>query len=282
MKSLSLDFYGPLASGRMLLVVNDLCTKFPVVAEVASTSAADTLPALDQIFSDYGVPEELKSDNGASFSGVSFADFCTHVGVKHRRITPLFPQANGLSENLMRNMKKVVANSFFGGTDFKAELNRFLRSYRSTPHASTGFAPASLLFREPNMCRLPAVRRSVAPDADMAEARLNDANAKSAMKLYADKRRQVTQFRSRRHGLARRDAGKEAAQQKAPPLQRQSALDQSHQGHDDNGGEAEWKRPHAERSLLQKMHDESSRLERGRGGRRRGDGTGVDAINRPH
>ena len=152
---MSLDFYGPLASGRMLLVVNDLCSKFPVVAEVASTASSSTLPALDQIFSDFGVPEDIKSDNGPPFNGVEFADFCKHFGVKHHKITPLWPQANGLSENFMKNIKKVVANSFFNGTNYKAELNRFLRSYRSTPHSSTGVAPATLLFREPNLCRLP-------------------------------------------------------------------------------------------------------------------------------
>ena len=194
--SLSLDFYGPLANGRMLLAINDQCTRFPVVVEVASTAASSTLQALDRVFTDFGVPESIMSDNGPPFNGVEFAEFCAHFGTKHRRITPLHPQANGQSENFMRNLKKIVANSFHNGSDYKQELNAFLRSYRSSPHASTGAAPAALLFRQPNLCRLPKLQKPSDIDnrpSDITRAMSQDAKSKSIMKRYADERRRAKQ-----------------------------------------------------------------------------------------
>ena len=190
--SLATDFYGPLGNGNHLLVVTDECSRFPVVAEVPSTGAIHVLPVLERIFSEYGVPEQIKSDNGAPYFGEAFAGFCLHFGVKHRRITPLHPQANGTCENFMRNLNKVVRNSLSSGSNFHAELNALLRSYRSTPHSTTGKAPAELLFANSNHCRLPRTRPACAPTREMSEAIESDARAKQAMAEYADKRRGAT------------------------------------------------------------------------------------------
>jgi len=52
---LSLDFYGPLANGHHLLVVNDEATRFPIEDEVPTTSSTCAIESLDTIFSDFGV-----------------------------------------------------------------------------------------------------------------------------------------------------------------------------------------------------------------------------------
>jgi hypothetical protein len=124
---LSLDFYGPLANGHYLLVTNDESTRFPVVDEVATTSAKCTIESLDKTFSEFGIPDEIKTDNGPPFTSHEFAEFCERHGIKHRRITPLHPQANGQSENFMRNINKIVRNSFHSGYNSRLELNAFLR-----------------------------------------------------------------------------------------------------------------------------------------------------------
>jgi hypothetical protein len=89
----------------------------------------------------------------------------------------------------MRNINKIVRNSFHSGYNFRLELNAFLRSYRSTPHSSTNAAPADLLFKRPNHCRLPRYQAKCEPEPEMVEAQARDAESKAKMKHYGDKRR---------------------------------------------------------------------------------------------
>ena len=88
----------------------------------------------------------------------------------------------------MRNMNKVVCNSFFSRADYREELNSFLRSYRSTPHSSKEAAPTSLLFRTEKHSRFPRLNvKGTSPE--LVEACANDQRAKSKMKQYSDKTR---------------------------------------------------------------------------------------------
>ena len=48
----------------MALVLWDQYSRTPVVEFVSSTSAECTVPIMEKIFSTYGIPEEIKSDNG--------------------------------------------------------------------------------------------------------------------------------------------------------------------------------------------------------------------------
>ena len=72
---LSCDFCGPFPNGDYLLVVIDDYSRFPIVEIVRSTSAKATIPKLDRIFSEYGIPVELKTDNGPPFQGAEFKEF---------------------------------------------------------------------------------------------------------------------------------------------------------------------------------------------------------------
>ena len=72
---------------------------------------------MDKIWFEFGIPKRIKADNGRPFNGYVFKELFAHFGVRHQRITPLHPEANGLCENFMRNMNKVVRNSFYSGAD---------------------------------------------------------------------------------------------------------------------------------------------------------------------
>ena len=55
-----------------LLVITDDHSKFPIVETITSTSARAVIPKLDQIFSEYGIPDTLRSDNGPPFNSHEF------------------------------------------------------------------------------------------------------------------------------------------------------------------------------------------------------------------
>ena len=54
----------------------------------------------------------LKSDNGPPFSS---GEFIEHYGIKHKRVTPLWPQANAEAENFMKPITKAVRSSHAEG-----------------------------------------------------------------------------------------------------------------------------------------------------------------------
>ena len=182
----SVDF-ADLPSGEHLLVVVDDFSRFPEVEIVPSTSALHVIPKLDRIFSSYGVPEIVRTDNGPPFQSHAFADFAQYLGFTHRRVTPRWPQANGEVERFMKTLKKAYRTAFAERKPWKQELYKFLRNYRVTPHATTQTPPATLLFGRPIRARLPEPVSAQTPPDDN-DLRARDHSKKSQIKAHADKR----------------------------------------------------------------------------------------------
>ena len=186
-EKVSIDFCGPLPSGDYLLVVIDDYSQFPEVEILKSTSSRAVIPKLDKIFSAYGIPNVAKSENGPPFNSHEFKDFAEHMGFKHRKITQYWPQANGEAERFMRTLEKAVRAAQVQGKPWKQELYVFLRNYHATSHSSTGQSPATVLFQRSIRTKLPEIAKST----KNSDIKVNDGKAKSAMKQYADKRRQA-------------------------------------------------------------------------------------------
>ena len=64
---LHIDYAGPL-DGKMFLVVIDAHSKWIEVFPVTSATAQSTIQKLRQLFSQFGVPESIVSDNGTQFT----------------------------------------------------------------------------------------------------------------------------------------------------------------------------------------------------------------------
>ncbi len=60
------DFAGPFL-GTSFLIVVDAHSKWPEVIEMSSTTAAKTIQVMRHLFSQYGLPLQLVSDNGPQF-----------------------------------------------------------------------------------------------------------------------------------------------------------------------------------------------------------------------
>ena len=181
---LSVDLWGPTPGGDYLLVVMDHYSRFPEVEFVSSTSAKSVIPKLDRILSSMGIPSKILSDNGPPFNSVVFSRYSQYMGFEHHRITPLWPQANGMVENFMRSINKLVRTSVVENSNWKQELFKFLRNYRATPHPSTNSSPSALLFNGRQVrSRLPENSRRYNDDA----VREYDRMKKEKMKKNADR-----------------------------------------------------------------------------------------------
>ena len=64
------------------------------------------------------------------------------IGFKHRRVTPLWSEANGVVGRFMKTFGKVLRTT----SNWKHQMYELLRNYRATPHCTTGVALATALF----------------------------------------------------------------------------------------------------------------------------------------
>ena len=71
---LHIDFAGPF-QGSMFFVIVDAYSKWPQVALMQSTTVSKIIEVLRHVFSMYGLPEHIVSDNGSQFSSEEFAVF---------------------------------------------------------------------------------------------------------------------------------------------------------------------------------------------------------------
>ena len=74
-RKVSVDFCGPLANGDLALVFHYQYSRYPVVKFVGSTGEKATIPVFRRVFDTYGVPEEVKSDNGPPFNSHRFEEY---------------------------------------------------------------------------------------------------------------------------------------------------------------------------------------------------------------
>jgi hypothetical protein len=105
---LSLDFCGPLPSGEYLMVLTDEYSRYPVVEVLRSTTADTVISRMKNIFAIFGYPVRIKTDNGPPFQSSTWSTFLSDCGVKHRKITPLWPKANSQAESFNKPLMKFI------------------------------------------------------------------------------------------------------------------------------------------------------------------------------
>lgn len=191
---LSADFYGPINNAYLLVIVDEH-SRFPVVEMCSSTSADVVIPILDRIFAMLGTPQVLKTDNGPPWSSRYMTQFATYLGFTHRRVTPLWPQANSESERVMKVIWKTVQTAKINGHPMNQALTSMLRNYRVTPHTTTGIVPATLLFGRTLKVRIPERQISSIPNESVTHSQIK----KDRMNEYVSCQRR-TRDRSLRVG----------------------------------------------------------------------------------
>uniref|UniRef100_A0A1I8I4J1 Protein-tyrosine-phosphatase n=1 Tax=Macrostomum lignano TaxID=282301 RepID=A0A1I8I4J1_9PLAT len=156
--TLGIDFTGPVQNKHLLVIV-DHFSRYPIVISMSSMTAEAVTKQLRKLFSTFGRPAQLVSDNGPPFSSQAFHDFLRSNGVQHRSITPYHPAANGVTERINRSINKIIRIASIEKSDWRAALEDWLEAYRNTPHSSTGATPAELMFQRQVQDCIPSMRQ---------------------------------------------------------------------------------------------------------------------------
>ncbi|CAB0014183.1 unnamed protein product, partial [Nesidiocoris tenuis] len=127
--------------GKHWLVVVDATSKWMEVVMTHRTTTQATIVILRDLFSKFGVPAMVVSDNGPQFVSNEFELFLRENGIKHIKCTPYHPRSNGLAERAVRTFKRRMEASKNQQTDLQWRAQNVLLSYRITPHRTTGRTP---------------------------------------------------------------------------------------------------------------------------------------------
>ena len=142
---------------------------------------------MQTIFTRWGIPELLITDNGPQFASHEFREFCQNYGFSHSTTSPHFPQANGEAERAVQTAKSILR---------LPDPLLALMVQRSTTCVSTGFSPAQLIMGRQIRTTLPVLPSHLEPRWPRREiVHANDAQAKASQQHYHDIRASVQPLR---------------------------------------------------------------------------------------
>ena len=101
---LHIDYCGPLC-GKMCLVVVDSHSKWIEAYPVSTANSTITIEKLRYLFSQFGLPQSLVSDNAPYFVSEEFESFLKSNGIKHPTSSAYHPASNGLAERAVQTLK---------------------------------------------------------------------------------------------------------------------------------------------------------------------------------
>lgn len=139
------------AGANYFLVITDICTRFILVRALPNKASLTVSRILYLIFTDFGVPKILQSDNGSEFVNSIIDNLKKEAGFQQRTISAYYPQSNGTAESsvkLVKNLlKKYTKGDFSEWCTFLPAIQLALNSKISARHHST---PFSLMFTRPH------------------------------------------------------------------------------------------------------------------------------------
>ena len=151
--SISIDTMGPLPKDTdgMKFVIVVMCnfSKYVLLFASPSTEACHCLSALIEWCCLFGIPEELRTDGGSQFTAKLIDQLTSYLGIRSITIVPYHPQANGLVERKIGEVKKHL-KALVMEAKILSVWSRYLPLVQmilvNTTDSSTGVRAAHLVF----------------------------------------------------------------------------------------------------------------------------------------
>ena len=115
-QKLSIDYVGPLRVSKyghqFLLTVKDCFTRWVEAIPMAQITAEETVRMLEEhIFSRWGLPEQLHSDQGSQFTSEMFEEVCRRLNIKKTHTPSYNPKSNPV-ERSHKDLSNIIRVRF--------------------------------------------------------------------------------------------------------------------------------------------------------------------------
>ena len=131
------------------LTVTDAASRYLLQVRVVDQTYADVRCALERLFDEAGLPDAIRSDNGAPFGSTSagglsaLSVWLLKLGIEPRYIPPSSPQHNGRHERMHRTLKaQTTRPPAATPTEQQARFDQFRQHYNEDrPHEALEQTP---------------------------------------------------------------------------------------------------------------------------------------------
>ena len=151
MERVHIDILGPLTlserKNKYVLMLVDQFSKWVEIHPLPDQTADQIAKTVvDQVFSRFGSPLQIHSDQGKNFDGNLFKAVCRLYQVAKTRTTPYRPRSNGQVERYNRLLLQLIRCYLKGKPKtWDSDLQLLAAAIRAMPNRQTGFS-ANMLF----------------------------------------------------------------------------------------------------------------------------------------
>jgi len=114
----------------------DSHSKWIEAIPIQSFTTKITVDTVKVFFANFGLPEEIVSDNSLQFSSQDFELFHTNNGIKQMCTSPYHSASNGAVERAVQAVKQPMAK-MVQDLPLRQHLTKFLLTYQTMPHTTT-------------------------------------------------------------------------------------------------------------------------------------------------
>lgn len=129
---------------RMLVIVDEFTRECLSIDVARNLNSDDVLERLAWLMATRGVPEHVRSDNGAEFTAGVVREWLGKVGVKTLYIEPWSPWENGYVESFNGRLRDELLSGeiFYTVREAKVLIECWRRHYNTVrPHSALGYRP---------------------------------------------------------------------------------------------------------------------------------------------
>ena len=147
------------------MVISDYYSKFFEITKLPNTKSSTVISHLGPHFGQYGITDDIISDNSPQFASSEFQMYTAGNNIRHTTSLPRYPQSNGLAEQTVQTAKKLLKKAKYEKTD----PNMALLDLRNTPIEEINLSPTQMLMGHRTKTRLPMSSKLLEPMYDAAD-----------------------------------------------------------------------------------------------------------------
>jgi putative transposase len=129
---------------KILTLIDEYSRQCLALVVDRSIKSDDVLHTLSNLFLIYGIPENIRSDNGPEFTAKAVRRWLERIGVKTAFIEPGSPWENGYNESFNGKLRDEVLNReiFYNIKEARVIIENWRKEYNTVrPHSSLGYRP---------------------------------------------------------------------------------------------------------------------------------------------
>ena len=128
---------------RLLVMLDEFTRAYLAIRVARRLNSAHVIELLGDSMLQRGVPEQVRSDNGAEMTARRVRQWLASVGTKPLFIEPGSPWENGYCESCNGKLRDECLNGeiFYSLKEARGVIEQWRKFYNTRPHSSLGYRP---------------------------------------------------------------------------------------------------------------------------------------------